>query len=77
MRKTIHPKVLGLRFEKEIRSPHDCRRTYATLEYLNGTNKEYIQGQLGHASLAQTDEYIKPIIEAYERRDKIKGLGFF
>ena len=24
---------------------------------------------------AQTDEYIKPIIEAYERRDKIKGLG--
>ena len=36
----IHPNVLDLPIDEEhpARSAHDCRRTYASLEYLNGTD---------------------------------------
>ena len=36
----IHPNVLDLPIDEEhpARSAHDCRRTYASPEYLNGTD---------------------------------------
>ena len=38
LREEIHKKVLGLDLKRDCRSAHDCRRTYASLEYLNGTD---------------------------------------
>lgn len=34
IRRHIHRDVLGYDDEREARSPHDCRRTYASLKYL-------------------------------------------
>lgn len=75
MRKTIHHEVLGYDSTRESRSPHDCRRTYASLQYLNGTDIYTLKNQLGHSSITQTEEYIKNVIEASERKDRIKGTG--
>lgn len=73
MRRVIHTEVLGYGTEREIRSAHDCRRTYASLEYLNGTNLNVIKEQLGHSNEAQTWGYIKNVVEASERRVQLKG----
>lgn len=75
MRTHIHNNVLGYGADREARSPHDCRRTYASLEYLNGTDIYTLKNQLGHSKIAQTEEYIKDIIEASERRNRLKGTG--
>lgn len=60
---------------REPRSPHDCRHTYASLEYLNGTDVYVLKRQLGHANVSQTWDYIKDVAEASERRSKLKGAG--
>ncbi len=77
MRTTIHKDVLGYGKEREARSPHDCRRTYASLEYLNGTPINAIREQLGHENVAQTWDYIKNVVESSERRSQLKGGGLF
>ena len=75
MRTTIHKDLLGYGKEREARSPHDCRRTYASLEYLNGTPINAIKEQLGHETVAQTWDYIKNVVESSERRSQLKGYG--
>lgn len=61
----------------EIRSPHDCRRTYASIQYLHGVDVKTLQEQLGHASAAQTWDYIKDIVDNSTRLEKIeKGCIF-
>ncbi|MCR5591674.1 MAG: site-specific integrase [Lachnospiraceae bacterium] len=73
MREVIHTDVLGYSKEREARSPHDCRRTYASLEHLSGTPINVIMDQLGHSNVGQTWEYIKNVVEASERRRQLKG----
>ncbi len=73
MRETIHTDVLGYGKEREARSPHDCRRTYASLEHLSGTPINVIMDQLGHSNVSQTWDYIKNVVEASERRRQLKG----
>lgn len=75
LREYIHKKILGYNGEREARSPHDCRRTYASLEYLNGTDVFVLMRQLGHANVSQTWDYIKDVAEASERRSQLKGAG--
>lgn len=75
MRTHVHEKVLGLGEDREARSPHDCRRTYATLEHLNGTDLYDIQQQLGHSSIKQTEAYIHSVVEASERQSRLRGTG--
>ena len=75
LREYEHKKVLGYNDEREARSPHDCRRTYASLEYLNGTDVFVLMRQLGHANVSQTWDYIKDVAEASERRSQLKGSG--
>lgn len=52
---------------KELRSLHDCRRTYATLQFLADVNIKHIQRQLGHSSIKQTEDYINEIIDVRKR----------
>ena len=73
MRTVIHSKVLGYGADREARSAHDCRRTYASLEYLSGTPINVIMDQLGHSNVGQTWDYIKNVVEASERRNQLKG----
>ena len=54
-----------------IRSPHDCRRTYASIQYLHGIDIKTIQAQLGHSKPTQTWEYIKDIIDLKTRQNKL------
>ena len=42
---------------------------------MNGTDIYDIMKQLGHSQRAQTEEYIKDIVEAKERQSKLKGIG--
>ena len=73
MREVIHKNILGYGKEREARSPHDCRRTYASLEYLSGTPINVIKEQMGHSNVGQTWDYIKNVVEASERRRQLKG----
>lgn len=75
LRSDIHSKLLGYGSEREARSPHDCRRTYASLEYLSGTPIYAIQAQLGHTSIIMTEQYIKAVAEPLERKLALKGGG--
>ncbi|MDO4509287.1 MAG: site-specific integrase [Lachnospiraceae bacterium] len=75
LRNHEHKIVLGYNDEREARSPHDCRRTYASLEYLNGTDVFVLMRQMGHANVSQTWDYIKDVAEASERRSQLKGSG--
>ena len=75
LRVKVHRDILGYGADREARSPHDCRRTYASLEYINGTDIYTLKNQLGHSSISQTEEYIKDVIEAQERKAKLKGSG--
>ena len=75
LREDIHRDVLNLGKDREARSAHDCRRTYASLEYLNGTKIDIIQGQLGHSSVSQTWDYIRDVVDATERKKQLKGIG--
>ena len=73
LREVIHYEVLKLDSSKNARSSHDCRRTYASLEYLSGTDIRTIRQQMGHTSEGQTWEYIKDIVDAEERKARLKG----
>lgn len=73
LRKEIHRKLLGYGDEKEARSAHDCRRTYASLAYLKGTPIYTIMEQLGHNSVLMTEKYIQDVIEPIERRKGLSG----
>ncbi len=62
-----------LRFtNKAIRSPHDCRRTYASLQYIHGVDIMTIQAQLDHKNVQQTWDYIKDIVEANDRLNRLE-----
>lgn len=50
--------------------PHDCRRTYARLEYEAGTPVEAIQQNLGHTNIKTTLSYIGAL-----GADKRRGRG--
>ncbi len=56
---------------KPVRSAHDCRRTYASIQYLHGNDIKTIQSQLGHAKATQTWEYIKNVIDNETRSEKL------
>ncbi len=62
---------LGFDSTKEIRSLHDGRRTYASLQYLSGVDINLIKAQLGHTNVSQTWEYIKDIIEIEQRKAEL------
>ncbi|MBR3605964.1 MAG: site-specific integrase [Lachnospiraceae bacterium] len=67
-------KILNFDCSKELRSLHDGRRTYATLQYLSGVNLKSIQRQLGHSSVRQTEEYIFDTVDLkYRGNDLEKG----
>ena len=34
-----------------------------------------VMNQLGHASITQTEEYIHDVIDAAERRNRLRGTG--
>lgn len=73
LREFIHYEVLKLDSSKNARSAHDCRRTYASLEYLSGTDIRTIRQQMGHTSEGQTWEYVKDVVDAEERKARLKG----
>lgn len=54
---------------KNIRSAHDCRRTYASIQYIKLGDKSVpiLQKQLGHKTTTQTWDYIKDIVEQGDR----------
>lgn len=54
------------------RSPHDCRRTYASIQYLHDVDIKTIQKQLGHSKVEMTWEYIKDIVDSNTRAEKIE-----
>ncbi len=54
-----------------IRSAHDCRRTYASIQYKHGVDLVTIQKQLGHSDPETTWGYIKDIADADERLEKL------
>lgn len=65
-------KELDLDNNDEVRSLHDCRRTYASIQYLHGVDVKTLQAQLGHSSAAQTWDYIKDIVDNSTRLSKIE-----
>lgn len=62
---------LNFDITKELRSLHDGRRTYASIQYLNGVDITLIQRQLGHKKASQTWDYIKDIIDAETRANRL------
>lgn len=74
LRTTIHSDVLGLPDSVEARSPHDCRRTYASLEYIAGTDIYVIQQQMGHSTVSQTWDYIRDVVDAETRLSQLSGV---
>lgn len=75
LREYVHKKVLGYDCRTEARSAHDCRRTYASLEYLNGTDIFDVKRQLGHETIKQTEDYIKAVIDGATRQARLKGCN--
>jgi site-specific recombinase XerD len=55
-------------------TPHDCRRTYAKLQYDNGMEQVAIQQNLGHADIRTTLSYIGEL-DADKRRAR-RVIGF-
>lgn len=73
LREYVHHEILGLSHDRNARSCHDCRRTYASLEYLSGTDIRTIKQQMGHNTEQQTWDYIHEVIDAEERKNRLKG----
>ena len=69
LRKIQH--VLNMTDELPERSPHDCRRTYASIQYLHGVDIKTIQNQLGHTKPQQTWDYIRDIVDIETRVNKL------
>ena len=65
-------RILGFTSISKERSPHDCRRTYASIQYLHGVDIKTIQAQLGHSRTEQTWDYIKDIVDAETRAEKLQ-----
>ena len=70
LRKIQH--ILHMTDSVPERSPHDCRRTYASIQYLHGIDIKTIQAQLGHASAQQTWDYIRDIVDSNTRAQKLE-----
>ena len=66
--KKLQERILKLD-NKNIRSAHDCRRTYASVQYLKlgARGLSFIQSQLGHSTPLQTWDYIKDIVEMKDK----------
>lgn len=64
--------ILGFDRTKEVRSLHDGRRTYASIQYLHGVSIDVIRRQLGHRTISQTEEYIKEIIDQKAKSDELE-----
>lgn len=64
--------LLGFDRTKEIRSLHDGRRTYASIQYLHGVSIDVIRRQLGHRTISQTEEYIKEIIDQSSKANELE-----
>ena len=60
---------------KELRSTHDGRRTYATLQYLDGVDLKVIQRQLGHRTVKQTEDYIQDVLDTSRRAKELEQKG--
>lgn len=73
LRDFIHYDVLKLSKKWNARSAHDRRHTYASLEYLAGTDIRTIKMQMGHNSEAQTWDCIKEVIDVEERKNRLRG----
>lgn len=69
--RNIQP-ILGFDRTKEIRSLHDGRRTYASIQYLHGVSIDVIRRQLGHKTISQTEAYIKEIIDQKKKQDELE-----
>lgn len=48
---------------------HDLRRTFAYFMYESGQDIRSIQTSLGHANIATTERYLKPIVDALSMND--------
>lgn len=75
LREIIHKTVLRLDKSFEARSSHDCRRTYASLEFFNGTDIYVIQQQMGHSDVNQTWDYIRDVTDLEQRKTRLRGIG--
>ena len=64
--------ILGMTDYIPARSPHDCRRTYASIQYLHGVDIKTIQAQLGHSNAQQTWDYIRDIVDTNTRANKLE-----
>lgn len=64
--------ILGFDSTKEVRSLHDGRRTYASIQYLHGISIDVIRRQLGHKTISQTEAYIKEIIDQKAKADELE-----
>ena len=70
LRKIQH--ILNMTDTVQERSPHDCRRTYASIQYLHGVDVKTIQAQLGHSSAQQTWDYIRDIVDSNTRAQRLE-----
>lgn len=59
--------ILKMSDDHDVPSCHDCRRTYASIQYMHGVDIKTIQAQLGHSNPQQTWDYIKDVVDAGTR----------
>lgn len=59
--------------EDAVRSPHDCRRTYASIQYLHDVDIKTIQAQLGHSKVTQTWDYVRDVVDLMTRKGKLEN----
>ena len=65
--------TLGMTDTVNERSPHDCRRTYASILYLHKVDIKTIQSQLGHSNHKQTWDYIRDIVDTNTRANLLEN----
>lgn len=56
-------------------TPHDIRRTFATLAQQSGFSKSDIQELLGHSTVLVTEKYTQPDIEFLIQKSRKLGFG--
>ncbi len=59
--------------EDAVRSPHDYRRTYASIQYLHDVDIKTIQAQLGHSKVTQTWDYVRDVVDLMTRKGKLEN----
>lgn len=67
---------LGFTKYNVVRSAHDCRRTYASIQYIHNVDIKTIQSQLGHSSPLMTWDYIKNVVDINTRERRLE-MGCF